>query len=285
MDLLTSISAMRAWTASRQKEGRTIGFVPTMGALHEGHLSLVRTAARECAAMVTSIFVNPAQFGKGEDLDMYPRDLDGDGKLLEKAGCDALFTIEADAMYPSGFETWVDVENLPDHLCGLRRPGHFRGVTTVVSKLFNIVAPVRAYFGWKDAQQALIIRRMAQDLNFDVEIRILPIVRDSDGLALSSRNAYLSVEERRKAQLLPGAIEKAKRYYAAGGEDGKKLLNELESHFHGVEGVVLDYISLVDMEDLSDTEKIAPGTMLALAVRVGATRLIDNCQFTEDRSC
>jgi pantoate--beta-alanine ligase len=229
---------------------------------------------------VVSLFVNPAQFGPGEDLDLYPRDLKGDTKLLAKEGCAAVFTIEAQAMYRAGFETWIDLERLPRHLCGLDRPGHFRGVATVVAKLFNIVSPQRAYFGWKDAQQATIIKTMAEDLNFDVEIRVLPIVRGEDGLALSSRNAYLSPEERRKAQLVPWAVARAREYYEAGGRNGRELIEEIESRFRDHEGLAIDYISLVRSSDLENTDEVGPGTMLALAVRVGRTRLIDNCRFT-----
>lgn len=282
MDTLNSIADMRRWTATMRTEGRTVGFVPTMGALHRGHLELVRTAASECDATVVSIFVNPAQFGPEEDLEKYPRDLDGDRKLLKEVGCTAVFTTGEKEIYPDGFETWISLESLPLHLCGLDRPVHFRGVATVVAKFFNIVAPDKAYFGWKDAQQALIIKKMVRDLNFDVEIRTLPIVRDEDGLALSSRNAYLSGAEREKALLVPRAIERARDFHRSGEKDGKKLLGELIDHFAGAEGVEIDYISLVRMDDLEEANRVAPGTMLALAVRVGTTRLIDNCRFTED---
>jgi pantoate--beta-alanine ligase len=282
MEILTTIDAMRRWTAAARSRGETVGLVPTMGALHEGHLELVRAAVRECGATVTSIFVNPAQFGPNEDLDRYPRDLKGDAALIEKEGCRAVFTAEADAIYPDGYETWVSLERLPRHLCGLDRPGHFRGVATVVAKLFHIVSPHRAYFGWKDAQQAIIIKRMVEDLNFDIDVRLLPIVRDEDGLALSSRNVYLSQEERRKALLIPGAVARAEEYFEAGGRDGRELLGEIEERFRDVEDVEVDYISLVRLSDLEDTDEVAPGTMLALAVRVGRTRLIDNCRFMEN---
>ncbi len=285
MDLLTTISDMRRWTNEARSRGETIGFVPTMGGLHEGHLSLVGASVAENDKTVASIFVNPAQFNDKKDLEAYPRNLEQDAAKLENEGCSALFTVADEAMYPAEHETWVDVDRLPDHLCGLDRPGHFRGVTTVVTKLFNIVDPHRAYFGWKDAQQAIIIKRMVQDLNFSIEIRCLPTVRDADGLALSSRNARLTSDERQKALVIPRAIENAKDFYRAKKRSRQALLSETESIFQGAPGLSVDYISLVAMSDLEEASEVAPGTMLALAARVGQTRLIDNCRFTEDRSC
>ncbi len=285
MDILDTINDMRRWTADARAQGERVGFVPTMGGLHEGHLSLVRASVNECGRTVASIFVNPAQFNEKRDLEQYPRDLERDAAMLESAGCSALFTVADEAMYPRDHETWIDLDRLPDHLCGLDRPGHFRGVATVVTKLFNIVDPHRAYFGWKDAQQAAIIKRMVQDLNFAVAIRCLPTVRDADGLALSSRNARLSSDERQRALLIPRAIENAKEFYRAEKKDRQALIDETERFFQGVEGVAVDYISLVSLSDLEEASEVAPGTMLALAVRVGQTRLIDNCRFTEDRSC
>ncbi len=284
MELITTISTMTGWASGTRSSEKTIGFVPTMGALHEGHLELVRASVKECDATVVSVFVNPTQFGPGEDLNSYPRDLERDKKLLSKAGSSVLFTTEANDMYNRGFETWVSLERLPDHLCGLDRPGHFRGVTTVVAKLFNIVTPHKAYFGWKDAQQAFIIKKMVRDLNFGIEIRVLPIVRDRDGLALSSRNAYLSKEERQKALLIPGAVKEALARYRAGERDGRKLLDDLRARFDEEDGVEADYISLVKTDDLEETLELGPETMLALAVRIGKTRLIDNCRFTEEIS-
>jgi len=284
MELITTISTMTGWASGTRSSEKTIGFVPTMGALHEGHLELVRASVKECDATVVSVFVNPTQFGPGEDLNSYPRDLERDKKLLSKAGSSVLFTTEANDMYNRGFETWVSLERLPDHLCGLDRPGHFRGVTTVVAKLFNIVTPHKAYFGWKDAQQAFIIKKMVRDLNFGIEIRVLPIVRDRDGLALSSRNAYLSKEERQKALLISGAVKEALARYRAGERDGRKLLDDLRARFDEEDGVEADYISLVKTDDLEETLELGPETMLALAVRIGKTRLIDNCRFTEEIS-
>jgi len=282
MEILTDSDSMRRWSWAMRSKGKTVGLVPTMGKLHDGHLSLVRGSLRECDVTVTSIFVNPTQFGANEDLDRYPRDLDGDRRLLEREGCHALFTTTPEKMYPKGFETWVIVDKLPRHLCGLKRIGHFRGVTTVVTKLFNIVSPDRAFFGWKDAQQALIIRRMVQDLNMQTEIRIMPIIRDEQGLALSSRNAFLSPAEHRVALRIPRAVELAKEHYRSGGRDGRELLRQLTAHFHGIDGLAVDYISLVRIEDLEDTDVLGPGTVLALAVFVGDTRLIDNCRFHDE---
>lgn len=285
MQRVNSIPEMMALSDALRREGRSIGLVPTMGALHEGHLSLVRTSVEACAITVATIFVNPTQFGPNEDFNHYPRTLETDAELLRSSNCDLLLTLEQDEMYPQSFETWVEVENLPNHLCGLDRPHHFRGVTTVVSKLLNIVKPHVAYFGWKDAQQALIIKRMVKDLNFGVDIRLMPTVRDKNGLALSSRNQYLTAAERKQALLIPGAIDRARDYFANGGRDAKLLANELRELFAERESVQVDYISLVRLSDLEEAETINPGTMLAMAVRVGNTRLIDNHVFTEDQSC
>jgi pantoate--beta-alanine ligase len=230
--------------------GVSIGLVPTMGAFHEGHVSLFRAACEECEAVVVSLFVNPAQFAQGEDLDSYPRDEEGDKTLAEELGVAVLFVPEHDEIYPPGFQTWIEVEELGRRLEGEFRPGHFRGVATVCLKLFNLFQPARAYFGQKDAQQAAVIRRMVSDLNVPVEIRVLPTVRDEDGLALSSRNAYLSPEERERALALPRAL--ATRDPAK----ARELLRDLE----------VEYIEVADFEP----------KVLAAAVRVGSTRLIDN---------
>ena len=268
-----------------REEGGVIAFVPTMGFLHEGHIALLKEGRRLGSDLVLSIFVNPTQFGPGEDYASYPRNVEKDLDLARKEGVDVVFTPTKEELYEDRFQTYVTLEGLPNHLCGLDRPVHFRGVTTVVTKLFNIVLPDKAYFGWKDAQQAIIIRKMVQDLNFDIEIRVLPIVREKDGLALSSRNIYLSDDERQNALRIPKAIEMAKDFYRAGGQDGKQLLQELRNQFKGVAGVEIDYIALVGMDDLEERSVLEPGTMLALAVKVGKTRLIDNYRFTEDRSC
>jgi pantoate--beta-alanine ligase len=228
----------------------SIGLVPTMGAFHEGHASLFRAADDECAAVVVSLFVNPAQFARGDDLDRYPRDEKGDQALADELGVDVLFIPEHDEIYPASFQTWIEVEELGRRLEGEFRPGHFRGVATVCLKLFNLVRPTRAYFGQKDAQQAAVIRRMVRDLNVPVEIRVLPTVRDADGLALSSRNAYLSPEERERALALPRALATKDPATA------RELLRDLE----------VEYVEIADFDP----------KVLAAAVRVGNTRLIDN---------
>jgi pantoate--beta-alanine ligase len=230
--------------------GASIGLVPTMGAFHEGHASLFRAADDECAAVVVSLFVNPAQFARGDDLDRYPRDEKGDQALADELGVDVLFIPEHDEIYPPSFQTWIEVEELGRRLEGEFRPGHFRGVATVCLKLFNLVRPTRAYFGQKDAQQAAVIRRMVRDLNVPVEIRVLPTVRDADGLALSSRNAYLSPEERERALALPRALATKDPATA------RELLRDLE----------VEYVEIADFDP----------KVLAAAVRVGNTRLIDN---------
>ncbi|MBU0753533.1 MAG: pantoate--beta-alanine ligase [Planctomycetes bacterium] len=285
MQTVHSIPEMSRLVEAVRCRGKTLGFVPTMGALHEGHLSLVKASVAACDITAVSIFVNPTQFGPGEDLDRYPRDLKGDAGLLEKAGCDFLFTLEKEAMYPQGFQTWVEVEHLPNHLCGISRPSHFRGVATVVTKLFNIVRPHQAFFGWKDAQQALVIRQMTRDLNFPIEIRLIPTIRDSDGLALSSRNRYLTPAQRKAAQTIPKALFKARDFFENGRREAKLLLAELHELFEGLPETQVEYISLVSTSDLEAVDEISKDTMLALAVRVGTTRLIDNYLFAKDESC
>jgi pantoate--beta-alanine ligase len=280
MKIVRSIPEMMKLSNAYRCEGKTLGFVPTMGALHEGHLSLVRAAGAENQVIVVSIFVNPTQFGPNDDFEKYPRDLESDATLLEECGCHVVLALDKVEMYPPGYRTYVETEDWPDRLCGASRPGHFRGVTTVVSKLFHIVHPHKAYFGWKDAQQVLVIKQMVKDLNFDLEVCARPTIRDKDGLALSSRNRYLTGEEKNKAVLIPKAIDKAKEYFQKGGRSAKILLGELFAHFDGVDHVAVDYISLVDIENLTDVKEISNTTMLALAVRVGTTRLIDNHLFT-----
>jgi pantoate--beta-alanine ligase len=233
-----------------------IGLVPTMGAFHEGHLALLRAAREECDTVVVSVFVNPAQFTAGEDFERYPRDEERDTRLAEEAGADLVFAPAADELYPPGYETWIEVEHLGAILEGVQRPGHFRGVATVCCKLFNLVRPQRAYFGQKDAQQVAVIRRMVRDLHLGVEIRVLPTVRAADGLALSSRNAYLSPEERRAALALPKALATRDPRRA------RQLLNGLE----------VDYLEVADLEP----------RVLAAAVRIGKTRLIDNVVLEGD---
>jgi pantoate--beta-alanine ligase len=253
-----------------------VGFVPTMGYLHEGHLSLVRAAREQNEHVVASIFVNPTQFGPGEDFERYPRDTERDLALLRDEGVDAVFMPSVEEVYPEGASTFVDVEGLTDVLEGAHRPGHFRGVTTVVAKLFAIVQPTRAYLGRKDAQQLLVVRRMARDLRFDVEVVGLPIVREPDGLAMSSRNAYLSPAEREAALVLSRALRHADAMFAAGDRDADRLREAMRSLIAQEPLAQVDYVSVADGETLRELERIDGPALASLAVRIGATRLIDN---------
>ncbi len=260
--------------------GKTIGFVPTMGYLHEGHLSLVRQAKKDNDIVFVSIFVNPLQFAPNEDFDRYPRDLNRDEELLKKEGVDFLFYPSVEDMYPEGFQTYVEVENLTKVLEGKSRPTHFRGVTTVVTKLFNITKPHRAYFGKKDAQQLIVIKRMVQDLNMDIEIIGMPIVREDDGLAMSSRNKYLKGEERRQAVCLYKALKRAEELISHGEDNAEVIVNEMRKVIEGYPLAEIDYISVNRISDLEELKKIEKGnTLVSLAVRIGDTRLIDNMWF------
>jgi pantoate--beta-alanine ligase len=254
---------------------RVLGLVPTMGALHEGHLSLVRTARASCDAVAASIFVNPTQFGPNEDFSRYPRTFETDCAMLEREGVDLLFAPSVEEMYPSGAQTWVDVPEVGGQLDGASRPGHFRGVATVVAKLFHIVAPDRAFFGQKDAAQVAVLRAMVRDLNFGVELVVCPTVRDADGLALSSRNRYLNAEERRAALALPHALRVAGQA-AADGERDASVLRSVLGRELARGGVRVDYAEVVDPDTLLPLEHVAPGALLAVAAWVGSTRLIDN---------
>lgn len=260
----------------RQTPRITIGFVPTMGYLHEGHLSLIRKADRENNIVVVSIFVNPVQFGPKEDYRRYPRDIDRDKRLAESAGVDCLFNPSAQDMYPFGFDTYVETKNLSLLLCGKFRPWHFKGVTTVVAKLFNIVKPDIAYFGQKDYQQAVIIKRMAQDLNMDTKIKLLPIVREKDGLAMSSRNIYLSPKERKDAIIIYQALRYAKRLIGDGERDSKKIIKAVSPLIEDKRKTKIDYVSIVDSDTLEERDKISGRVVITAAVWVGKTRLIDN---------
>ena len=283
MRRVTSIKEMAAIGRALYRLGKSVGFVPTMGYLHEGHLSLVRRAKRENQVVVVSVFVNPTQFGPNEDLDRYPRDLERDARLLEAEGVDYLFTPTAEEMYPEGYSTWVEVENLTEGLCGAKRPGHFRGVATVVTKLFNLVKPTRAYFGEKDFQQLQVIKRLVSDLNLDVEVVGCPIVREPDGLAMSSRNAYLSPEERESAVALYRALQLAKRLFEGGERDAetvKRKVREFLESYPLVKGV--DYVEVVSADTLKPVKTIKEGDLIALAVFVGNARLIDNFVFGRD---
>ena len=261
----------------REAGDKSIGLVPTMGYLHEGHISLIRRCKEENDVTVVSIFVNPSQFGPGEDFDSYPRDLDKDKILLQDLGVDVVFSPDADEIYPENYSTFAEVEKLGKVLCGNSRPTHFRGVVTIVLKLFNIITPQNTYFGQKDAQQAIIIKKMVKDLNLDLKVKILPIIRDKDGLALSSRNAYLSVEEREAALLLPRALDKARSRINEKNYVSSKILEEIKKELNKSELVEIDYVEIVDLDKLQKIDKIEEGnTLVAAAIRVGKTRLIDN---------
>ncbi len=277
MRLITTIREMKDMVSELKKENQTIGFVPTMGALHEGHLSLIRAAKIETNAVVVSIFVNPIQFCPGEDFKRYPRQLEQDtGLLYQLGGVDTIFFPDAAEMYPEGFCTSVDVKGLGNRLCGLSRPGHFGGVATVVTKLFNIVKPDAAYFGQKDFQQTVIIKRLVADLNMDIEIKVLPTVRDNDGLALSSRNQYLSREERQDALCLYQSLLKAKSLATAGETDTGKIIDEMVNIINRTQNSRIDYVSIVNPDTLEDLQEIKDCAIAVLAVWIGKTRLIDN---------
>ncbi len=253
-----------------------VGLVPTMGYLHEGHLSLVRRARDECASVAASIFVNPTQFGANEDLSKYPRDLKSDLRLLEEAGADLVWTPTPEIMYPPGYQTWVEVEGLAQPLEGAVRPGHFRGVTTVVAKLFNAVQPQKAYFGQKDAQQAAVLQRMTRDLDFPIEIIICPTVREKDGLAMSSRNSYLSPEERQAATVLFRALSAAHAAHRRGERKAEALRQIVREKVASEPLAQLQYVSCADFDSLQELEDITGKTLLSMAVFMGKTRLIDN---------
>lgn len=273
---IKSPNEMQAEAKRLRFEGKTIGFVPTMGYLHEGHLSLMRFAREKCDNLVASIFVNPTQFRPEEDFNTYPRDLDHDIKLLQELGCDILFYPKSKEMYPLGYHTYITVEEIGDVLEGTSRPGFFCGVATVVAKLFNIVQPHFAVFGQKDAQQAVVIKRMVEDLNFDIKILVNPIIREPDGLAMSSRNSYLSQKERQDATILYKALTKAKETIEAGENDSKEVIKEMESMILKVPSAKIDYLAVVNPETMKDVSTIRNNVLIVLAVKIGSTRLIDN---------
>ncbi|KPL14597.1 pantoate--beta-alanine ligase [candidate division WOR_3 bacterium SM1_77] len=275
MRLVNSVSQVKKIITSIKKKGDRIGLVPTMGYLHDGHLSLVRTARRKCDFLIVSVFVNPAQFGPKEDFHKYPRNLRRDLRLLRKEGVDLVFNPPAKAMYPEGFRTYVEVRDWSKLLCGASRPIHFRGVTTVVLKLFNILQPDIAVFGGKDYQQAVIIKKMVKDLNLSVKVMTGKIVREPDGLAMSSRNTYLSENERKNAVVLYESLKWLKQAYIKGLRDPKLAKNKIASMIKNKKGTI-DYIALVDKSTLEPVSKLRKGTLIALAVFFGRTRLIDN---------
>lgn len=276
MEVVSTVAAARAAVGAARAQGKVIGVVPTMGALHEGHLSLIRRARAECGFVVVTLFVNPTQFGPTEDLSRYPRPFEADCELSAGAGADLMFAPPVEEVYPSGFSTYVTVEGLTQGLCGASRPTHFRGVTTVVSKLFNMVGPDRAYFGEKDYQQLQVIRRMTRDLDFPVEIVPCPIVREADGLALSSRNRYLSPEERRSALTLSQGLGAARELYRRGERDGGALIAAARGPLEADPQVRVDYVELVDAETLEPARQVEHPAVLAVAAFLGKTRLIDN---------
>ncbi len=275
-ETVTIVTTLEELRTARQHLTGTLGFVPTMGYLHEGHLSLVRRAKDECKSVVVSIFVNPAQFGPNEDLSKYPRDLQRDLKLLESLGVDLVWTPTPEIMYPPDFQTWVEVEGLTLPLEGTVRPGHFRGVTTIVAKLFNAVQADQTYFGQKDAQQAAVIRRMALDLNFPTEVIVCPTVREADGLAMSSRNSYLNPDERKAATVLYRALSAAETAHEK-GERSADVLRKIVADTVAIEPLAqLQYVSCADYDSLQELQQISGRALLSMAALVGKTRLIDN---------
>ena len=275
--VINSIKELRSLLATARTENKTIGLVPTMGFLHEGHLSLIRKANEENNLVVVSIFVNPTQFGPNEDFETYPRDIEQDTKLALEAGADIIFNPSASEIYPKGSSSWVNVEgNITSVLCGASRPTHFQGVTTVVNILFNIVKPNRAYFGQKDAQQAAVLTKMVHDLHIDLELVVCPIVRETDGLALSSRNTYLSSEERQQASILNQSLLKANEAYKKGETDTKTLTKLIVDNITTMPLANIDYVSIYSYPALQEIEKIESPAIIAVAVWFGKTRLIDN---------
>jgi pantoate--beta-alanine ligase len=273
MQAVKTIAEIRAL---RQKLKGTVGFVPTMGYLHEGHLALVKRARAENSGVVVSIYVNPAQFGPREDFGAYPRDLDRDLEVLRKEGTDIVFVPLDDEIYPREFNSWVDVEKITERLEGASRPGHFRGVATVVAKLFNIVQPTRAYFGQKDAQQVVVIKRMVADLNMNLEVVVVPTVRESDGLAMSSRNIYLSPNERQAATILFKALTLAQRLWRSGEKDAEKIRRQMTALIRNEPMAQIAYVSIADAQTLEELNSLDRPAVASLAVRIGKTRLIDD---------
>ncbi len=276
MKICRTIAEIRNACASARHDGRTIGLVPTMGALHEGHFSLIRAARAQCDVVVASIFVNPLQFGPSEDLAKYPRNLQRDSELLEKEHVDLIFAPSVEEMYPADAVTYVTVEGLSDKLCGASRPGHFRGVTTVVAKLFNIVQPGRAFFGQKDAAQSTIISRMVRDLNIPLQVVVCPIVREPDGLAMSSRNAYLDPEQRKSALALHASLDAVKERFDHGERKARVLVEAGKQRLGQEPSARLDYFEIVDPETLDPVDEVSCGALVAVAAFVGKARLIDN---------
>lgn len=283
MITIVSISEMQDFCEQTRRRKKTLGLVPTMGYLHEGHLSLIERAKQSCDVVVTSIFVNPMQFAPHEDFAVYPCDIERDTKLCESAGTTVLFIPESSSMYPGGYATHVTVDGVSSILEGKSRPTHFRGVATVVAKLFLITKPDKAFFGRKDAQQCVVIKKMAQDLNFGVEIVVAPIVREKDGLAKSSRNIYLSHQEREEATVLSASLRYAEGLVMNGTKDASEVVREITRLVQGKPTATIDYVAVVNPETLVEVDEFKPGepTLVALAVRIGRTRLIDNIIITQ----
>lgn len=277
MIMLETAKEIRDWSREQRRRSRSIGFVPTMGALHEGHASLIRESVAQNDVTVLSIFVNPAQFAPHEDFDTYPRTFETDRAMAELLGVDAIYVPRSDSVYPDGYATYVTVDRLSEGLCGGSRPVFFRGIATVVTKLFNAVEPDRAYFGQKDAQQCAIIKRMVRDLEFDIEIVEMPIVREADGLAMSSRNQYLSAGDRKRALSLSRALEQARNLLDKGERDADVIVEAVRA---AMQDVPIDYIALVDAEEIAPVDVIDRPILLAVAANIGPARLIDNIKYT-----
>ncbi len=276
MEVIETIEAVREKVKAARKKGKKIGLVPTMGAFHRGHISLIERAVKDCDFVVVSIFINPTQFGHGEDFEKYPRDFDADIEACRKAGVDLVFAPSTEQMYAAENLTWVNVEKLTDTLCGQFRPGHFRGVTTVCAKLFNIVQPDIAFFGRKDAQQAIVIKRMVADLNMPLKFVICPTIRDTDGLALSSRNQYLTEQQRKDATLIYKSLQECEKMLKAGVTSTKEVITQMRSILYQAPSINIEYVGIVDAETLQSLDHITGRVLAAVAVRIGPARLIDN---------
>lgn len=276
MRVVKTVAEVREIVRDWKKQGLSVGFVPTMGYLHEGHQSLIKKAKEQNDKVMVSVFVNPMQFGENEDFDSYPRDIERDSKVCEAAGGDVIFNPEVSEMYGEYFSSFVNMDTLPNGLCGKSRPIHFKGVCTVVSKLFNIVCPDRAYFGQKDAQQLAIIKRMVSDLNFDIEIIGCPIIREDDGLAKSSRNTYLNEEERKAAVILSKSLKVGKQVVESGEKDANKVISAIKDEILKEKLAKIDYVEMVDLNLLQPVFEIKESVLIAMAVYIGKTRLIDN---------
>jgi pantoate--beta-alanine ligase len=285
MKVIHKIHKMKTHARIMKKANRVIGFVPTMGYFHEGHLSLIRAARKQADIIVVSIFVNPIQFGPKEDFKRYPRDIKRDEELAKACGADVLFLPEKTGMYPPGFSTYVNVEKLTDGLCGNSRPGHFRGVTTVAMKLFEIIRPDIVYFGQKDAQQAFVIKKMIADLNMGITMKMMPTVREEDGLAMSSRNTYLTAPERKEALLVNGSLNLARDLIDSGEKDSKKIIKKMKDLLETAPALKIDYIAITDTRDLKEISAIRDEALIAVAAFVGKTRLIDNIIVGHDTPC